>query len=249
MAKISDFDELFSLIDVIKAKTEGCETLEAAGSAVVDVVFGQFQQSLVLTRMFATLPYEALPADYQQFVDKLSKDSGIADRITPQTPILSLIASRGIQRAWNDQRQSEGHLGIPLVSADFVSRIPMIARLLAEVGLELDWLHGDSSAPNSSGLEINTLSKLSGVFYVSDAATAVDHEGRKIISAQPFVQTHQVKSVFGLGGGFAISKTFLTLLFFCNERVDRAKARQFLPLISTVKAVTANAVAHKKFFS
>ncbi|TWU17341.1 hypothetical protein Pla52o_51450 [Novipirellula galeiformis] len=243
MAKINDFDNLFSLLDAIKANTDGCETLERASGAIVDVIFAEFQHSLVLTRMFATIPYEGLPPQYQQFVDKLANDAGVSNQITPQTPVLSLIASRGIQSAWNDHRRSEGHLGIPLVSGDFVSRVPMIARLLSEVGLDLSWLGGDAS-----GLEIDTLSKLSGVFYVADAASAVDSQGRKIISAQAFVQSNRVKSVFGVGGGFAISKTFLTLLFFCNERVERAKAMQFLPLISTVKALTADAAVHKKFF-
>ena len=100
-----------------------------------------------------------------------------------------------------------------------------------------------------TGIDIDTLSKMSGVFYVQDAQSAVDQRGRRIISAQDFVRENNVQTVFGVAGGFAIGKTFLALLFFCNERIEKAQAVQFLPLISTIKAATVSLIGKRVVFS
>ncbi|NNJ25494.1 hypothetical protein [Alienimonas chondri] len=244
MAKFSDLRNVFPLLDSVKARTRDCVSLEEASGEVLDLLMEQFGESIVLTRLFATVAYGQLPSENQSFVRRLTTNKLAGALLTDDTPILSLMASRGVKPAWNDRRQSAGHLGIPLVSADFVDSIPMIARLLAEVGFEMDWLAADSG-----GIDVNTLSKMSGVFYVRDASSAVDDQGRKIISAQGFVRDAGVQTVFGLAGGFAIDKTFLAILFFCNETIERRQADQFLPLMSTVKASTVTVVADRALFA
>jgi hypothetical protein len=244
MVKISEFHRVFPLLDEVQDKAHGCANLEQAAGDILDIVMEQLGDSIVLTRLFATVAYGQLPSENRQFVQRLTAGKMVADLINDETPILSLIASRGVKPAWNDRRQSVGHIGIPLVSADFVESIPMIARLLTEVGFEMDWLEADSA-----GIDVDTLSKMSGVFYVRDAQSAVDQRGRKIISAQDFVRETNVQTVFGLAGGFAIDGTFLALLFFCNETIEKAQAAQFLPLISKIKAATVTLVSKRAFFS
>lgn len=242
--KISEFQQIFPLLNDVQSAIEGSSSLEQASGNVLDLVMAQFGESIVLTRLFATVSYGQLPSENQAFVRQLAAGKGVADLIHDETPILSLMASRGVRPAWNDRRRSEGHVGIPLVSADFVGSIPMISRLLAEVGFEMDWLE-----PESPGIDVETFSNLSGVFYVRDAQAAIDKQGRKIISAQDFVRDAGVKTVFGVAGGFAIDRTFLALLFFCNETIDKSKAAQFLPLLSKIKADTVRLVGKQAFFS
>ncbi len=59
--------------------------------------------------------------------------------------VLSLLGTRGEDMRWNDRRNSQGHVGIPLVSADFIDAIPMMSRLLKELGLDLNWIASDDT--------------------------------------------------------------------------------------------------------
>ncbi|MDA0709218.1 MAG: hypothetical protein O3B73_03300 [bacterium] len=118
----------------------------------------------------------------------------------------------------------------------------MVARLLTEVGLDLDW------ANQQDAIAIKTLARLSGVFHVLDAASAVDDRGRKIISSQDFVSKYALKTVFWLGGGYATSKTFLTLIVFCKESLEKPKVEHFLPLLSCIKAGTTTLVSSGTLF-
>jgi hypothetical protein len=183
MAKISDFKQVLPLLNEIKERSSRAASLEQAGREVVDLLFDRLGDSLVLARLFATVPYGQLPSENRTFVDRLTAQHNVKPLVNHETPILSLLASRGTKPGWNDRRQSKGHVGIPLASADFVNSVPMIARLLGEVGLELSWLGADSA-----GVEISTMSKVSGVFYVRDAASAVDQQGRRP-GADPYGQT------------------------------------------------------------
>lgn len=241
--KISEFHQIFPLLSEVQGAVSGCTSLEEAAGKVLDLVMSQMGESIVLTRLFATVAHGQLPSENQKFVQRLVAGMAVGETLNDETPILSLIASRGAKPAWNDRRQSVGHVGIPLVSADFVESIPMISRLLAEVGFEMDWLGADSP-----GIDVETFSNLSGVFYVRDAQSAVDKQGRKIISAQDFVREAGVKTVFGVAGGFAIDRTFLALLFFCNETIEKSQASQFLPLLSKIKAETVRLIGDRAFF-
>src|SRR5512144_2112177 len=98
---------------------------------------------------------------------------------------------------WNDRRNSQGHVGIPLATSDFIEAIPMMSRLLKELGMGLDWI--DS---NDTSMVARALGSSSGLFYVPDAALEIDAKGRKVIAGQDFVKTHGVKTVFGMGGAF-----------------------------------------------
>jgi hypothetical protein len=197
-----------------------------------------------LVRLFVTVPFGKLPAVNRSFVTQLANTQGLTGLIKEGTLVLSLLATRGRKPAWNDRRQSQGHIGIPLVSAAFIDRIPMMSRLLNEVGLSLDWIDSQEKV-----IATKTFIGLSGVFYVPDAKTAVDHQGRKIISAQDFVDDQNVKTVFGLAGGYPISRTFLTLIVFCCEPVERPYVERFLPLISSFKANTTSLVLTEAIFA
>jgi hypothetical protein len=243
MSKISEVGSIFPLLDEVTERTKGCKTLEDAAQVVTDVLYEEFSDSVILVRFFATVPFGELPAANRSFVAKLADRQNITNLIKDETLVLSLLGTRGTEPAWNNRRRSEGHVGIPLASADFIDRIPMMSRLAKEVGLNLGWID------RQEAIVIKTFAGLSGVFYVPDAKTAVDDQGRKIISAGDFVRDYNVETVFGLATGYPVSKTFLTLIAFCRETIEKSKIEQFLPLISYVKAGTTSLVSTGAIFA
>jgi hypothetical protein len=160
-----------------------------------------------------------------------------------ETIVLSLMGTRGALPDWNSRHESRGHAGIPLVSAEFVEDIPMIARLLKELGVSVEGL-----APGRSGIVTRTLGSLSGVFYVPDARTAVDEQGRRIIASQDFVAQHGVVTVFGFGGAYLMEKSFAAIVVFAREPVSREAAERLAPLASVLKTATMGLVTDGKLF-
>ncbi|MHC4166906.1 MAG: hypothetical protein ACYSWQ_08115, partial [Planctomycetota bacterium] len=71
-------------------------------------------------------------------------------------------------------------------------------------------------------------------------AQAVDHQGRKIIPAQDFVEANDVKTVFGLAGGYPAGKMFVTAIVFCRETLEKTEAELFSPLLDAMTANTAS---------
>src|SRR5215831_20207488 len=158
------------------------------------LVYTHFAESAILARVYVTVPFAALPPPTQAFVQALP---GAAAALTGTTPVLSLVGTQGQKVDWNDRRKSKQHGAIPLISAEFVDGIPMIARLLQELGVPLDWI--DS---HDAQRIVTTIAKAVGLFFVEDAAQATDQQGRKVIPAQDFVSAYGVKSVFGTGGAY-----------------------------------------------
>ncbi len=226
----------------LEPQLQQAKSLEAAAQAVSTALHKQFADSVVLSRVFITVPFSNLPPVNKTFVENLAKSAGAISGLKPTTPILSLVGTHGQEPAWNDRRKSKGHMGIPLISSAFVGAIPMISRLLKELGVPLDWI--DS---HDSEIIKKTVGSSAGLFFVDDAATATDHEGRKIIAAQDFVSNYKVKSVFGTGEAYAGGE-ILANIMFCRDTVSRASAERFMELSSRFKSKSASLLESKKVF-
>jgi hypothetical protein len=222
----------------------GCGCLEDAAQKVTDLMYAEFKDSVVLARLFATVPFGMLPAANTEFVKNLADAKGLTPLLNSQTPILSLMGSSGQEDAWNDRRNSRGHVGIPLISADFIDQIPMMSRLLKSLGFPLDWLSG-----NGTGITQSTMGKMAGLFYVAEARTAVDEKKRQIIAAQDFVAKYKIRTVFGVGGGYIKEATFIVLIVFAREQIEEERARCFLPLATVIKAATTGLLLRGKIFN
>jgi hypothetical protein len=220
----------------------GAQSLEEAAQRFVHALYDELGASVVLARMFVTLPYGKVPADVRAFVASLAASKGIAAK--DDLPILALVGTRGARAAWNDRRQSEGHVGIPLAGAKFVQSIPMLARLFQEIGMDLGWLDEakDGLARRLVGGGFN------GVFYVEDARAAVDSAGRKVIAAQDFVAANDVKTVFGMGGVY-VGGTMIAVIVFGKEKIERPIVERFAVLISQFKSATAEFVRTDRVFT
>lgn len=227
----------------VQPQVKKAKSLEEAAQGLASAIHSQFDESVVLIRLFITVPFENLPLANKDFVEKLAKSAGAGPGLKPTTPVLSLIGTRGQEADWNDRNKSKGHMGIPLISSAFVGAIPMISRLLKELGVPLDWV--DS---HDSEMIKKTVGQSAGLFFVDDAASAIDAEKRKIIAAQDFVSKYKVKSVFGTGEAYA-SGQMLVNIAFCRDGFGRPVAENFPGLISSFKNDTQALVAGKKIFS
>jgi len=221
-----------------------CGCLEDAAQKVTDLMYTEFKDSVVLARLFATVPFGMLPTSNKEFVRNLAEAKGLTPLINDQSPILSLLGTSGEEDAWNDRHNSRGHIGIPFVSADFIDQIPMVSHLLKSLGFSSDWISSDST-----GIIQSTMGKMAGIFYVPDARTAVDEKGRKIIAAQDFVAKHNIRTVFGVGGGYVQEATFIVLIVFAREQIDEERARCFLPLATMIKASTTGLLMRGRIFN
>lgn len=214
-------------------------SLQEAAQILADACFEDFKESLVLARVFATFPYAKLPDFNQQFVRKLAAEMRHEDKLTDNTPVLSLIGTRGVEPEWNDWRKSQGHLGVPLLSKEIVQGIPMMAQLLKDLGLGLDWL----SLNEGNGVGEIRRGHAGGVFLVPDAKTSTDSQNRKIIPNQDFVEKYGVKTVFGNGARFGVqSNEFIVSIFFTRQSLDKNTAHRFNSLLYLFKTTTSHLV-------
>jgi hypothetical protein len=221
----------------VEAGCAHAPTLEAAAQATVHAIFDGFSDSTVLVRLFATIPAEDLPPDVQAAADKLAT-------IEPATPVLALLGTYGTETEWRDRHQSRGHAGIPLASSAFVSAIPMIARVLEELGTDLKSFDVVDRQPFvEAGLF------KSGCFHVPDAGSAVDTRGRKVISAQDFVQRFGVVTVFGAGAAYLGTPLATTLICFTRDALEVEVGQAALTALSQFRALTQRLVNDKQIFS
>jgi hypothetical protein len=222
---------------------QGAAYLEVAAQELVSAIHSQFSDSVVIARAFYTVPFDSLPDANKSFVKNLSESAGAGAEIAGTTPVLSLIGTHGQEADWNDRRKSKGHVGIPLISASFVGAIPMISRLLKELGVPIDWV-------DSHDMEIikKAIGGSVGLFYVENAAEATDQEGRKIIAAQDFVSKYNVKSVFGTGAVYE-SGQMLVVVVFNRDIFSRSTSELFLTLASSFRNNTSSLVKEAKIFS
>lgn len=220
------------------------ESLEAAATIIGRNMYEELSESTVLVRTYALVPYREVPEDVRSFVDTLVQTAGTSvGAVQPTTPVLSLLASYGARVEWQDRRQSRAHKGIPLVSAGFVDAIPMLARLLKELGIDLAWL---DDAPEV--LTRSLVGGFNGLFFVDDARAVRDAKRRLVIPAADFVETEGVRSVFGMGG-FYPNGTMIVTIVFTRELLKRTTVDRFASLVSMLKGETFRLIMKRAVFA
>lgn len=238
---ISDMKEL---LDGIGEKLTDCSSLEAAAQTYVSILYDNLADSIVLARFFATIPFRDLPGANKSFVQNLARSAGISDKLKDTSLVLTLLGTRGVKSDWNHRGNSKDHVGIPLVSANFIEAIPMMSRLLKELGAGLAWIEDDDT-----DLVLRTVGNLSGVFYVRDAKTEVDNKGRKIIAAQEFVDEEKIKTVFGIGGSYLGSPMFFATIVFARETLEKDTVDRFMLHANKFKTVTMKMLNEAMIFA
>jgi hypothetical protein len=227
------------------AAIRGQAAVEGVAQQFTDMVYRRFEESLVLIRLFAAIPLGRLPSSNRDFVTSLAFSAGISGIVNEDTMVLSLLGTSGKLPEWNARRASRGHVGIPLASGEFVDSIPMMSRLLKEIGLHLDWMNDWDTQIVSKGF----LSQSTGMFYVKDAGSAEDQNGRRIIAAQDFVVQHGVKTVFGFGSGFHGNPTLVVVIAFTRETLEKTVVRPLIKLMEGFKRSAMEPVLAGRFFA
>ncbi len=226
----------------LEPRVERAKWLEEAAQEMVAALQTKFDESVVIARTFVTVPFAELPPSNKEFVLNLAKSAGAEAELKATTPVLSLIGTYGKEANWKDRHKSKGHVGIPLISSAFVGAIPMISRLLNELGIPIEW--ADS---HDTEVIIKTIGSSAGLFFVEAAASATDSQGRNVIAAQDFVSDHKVQSVFGIGGAY-LSGQMLVLVVFCRDVLSREVAERFLEVANLFKGKTLSLAMPTKVF-
>lgn len=172
-----------------------------------------------LVRLYKTQEFQGLPPDLQAFA---RETSGLGNP-APTLRCLTLLGTAGLDPTWNDRRYSSCHRAISLPSEEVVRRSPMIAQLIAQMGLSV----GDAIAP-ASNLGMDRTETTFNVFHVAEAA------GSPHIPAQDFVQRYGIRSVLGFGGLLPNGDLFAVILF-SKVSITRETAEKFRSLALSAK--------------
>ena len=201
-----------------------------------EAFYATFEQSVVLVRMFISMPYAKLPAYEQKHVHGLAEQMQMAQFLQPTTAVMTLLGTKGVNEAWGDRQASQLFRAFPLISQTLVEAAPMTAQLLRVLGIKIN-----VPLPDTLGVTEKAWGAgRAALFFVEHAARTVDSQGRKIIVMQPFVEEYGVQTVFGVARAYR-DDLFLTQLVFCRHPVSRERAREFLPLAALFRSVTLRA--------
>jgi hypothetical protein len=216
---VSDFTvgAMLRLGIAIRRIARGSDSLEQAADAVVRYLYDHCvdpvtgERSCALVRFYKTHPYSGLDTELQARAAAQLHDAAPDGAMR----CLTLLATVGDEPEWNSRHQSRRHRVIALPSVEIVREAPMIARLIEEIGLDIEAVvSGDALAPLAGG------ARNYDVFHVEEA------RGSPYIPAQSdFVVPYAVQSVVGFGGLLKSDELFAVILFSRRTIPARSAAR------------------------
>ncbi len=175
------------LVSQASARLRGSASVEAACGLFAKELFDSCtvdgQPSLVLSRIYLTVPFRRLAPSIKERVTASAK------RAVPSNErFLSLVGTHGVKPEWCDVRASAGHAAIPLDEATIASA-PMLSRCFEQMGVELS-----AAERTETGIVVDGVGHSFGLFHVLHA------KGSAFVPAQTdFVEPYAVESVLGTG--------------------------------------------------
>lgn len=189
MASINKLTEqdLEIIINKLFVDNKQFYSIEDAYQHLAQSMYDYFKQDhksdLVLSRVYHSLDFLSLPNSLQEIAKQ-----GWGDKTKKTSKFMTLMGTYGEKDEWCDRKKSQGHRTI-LLTQDTIANIPMVARLLQQIGFDLGALLNETNP----GAEYSGISGTFGVFYVAPAL------GSPYIPAQDFVKDYGVQSVLGTG--------------------------------------------------
>lgn len=202
-ADLSDFrlGSMVRLVPALRELSSHCSSVEQFAQRVSQFLYDAFVDShgapqTALVRVYGTAALGDLPPVEQQFVARTAP--GLPDHTT----CLALLGTAGAQAAWRDRTTSRGHRVIPLRDAEHVGRLPMIAALLSQLGIDVRAL-----VAARSDIVLPAQDDRYRVFHVAEAV------GSPVIPAQDFVADYGIASALGFGGALPNGEMYAVVLF------------------------------------
>ncbi|KGP63890.1 hypothetical protein EP47_07060 [Legionella norrlandica] len=180
-------DNIERAVELVFTQENNFNSVEEAYQKLARVFYENFGSSLnksevVLSRVYHSFDFQVLPQELQSITKEIW-----GEQVKDTSKILVLMGTYGQEEAWRDRKQSKGHKAI-LLSKETLERIPMVARLIQQIGFDIGLLLG-----HEEGIDYEGIAGTFGVFYVSSA------QGSPYIPAQDFVEQYKVQSVIGTG--------------------------------------------------
>lgn len=216
----------FSLIDLVHCSTRirgiGSQsaTMEDAAREIVGHLYSvledterEGQRACALVRFYKTHRFGGLDESRRLFVEKQ------AGTLAHHTPCLTLLGTRGDEPEWNDVAGSRGHQAIPLRDRTSIAALPMVARLVQQLGVDLGPIFD-----NQDVSMFQEVQKTCNVFHVGQAL------GSPYVPAQAqFVEKYGIESVLGFGGVLP-GGDFFAIILFSKVKIPPAACELFKTL-------------------
>lgn len=235
----------FSLRDMaectarVRRLGDGAGSMEEAAGRIVTYLYEDLtdqrngQRACALVRFYKTHPYGQLDAGRRRFASTLFA----GEAVSPAAPCLALLATTGDEPAWSGVAGSRDHQAIPLDSAEKPVGVPMVIRLVTQLGIDL----GASPPPSSSQTGALDLPP-DNVFHIAEAAGSPD-----LPVQDAFVIRHRIRSVLGFGGLLPAGDLFAVVLF--TKVPITAEARAFFKTLALAVKVSVMSFARGPIFS
>jgi PAS domain S-box-containing protein len=190
---------------ILRGLGAGASSMEEVAGAIVSCLREHFvdkrsgQSALPLVRCYVTKRFDELEPDVQDFARAAAPDT-FGER---NVVCLTLLGTAGEDPAWNARRDSIGHKAIPLPSMESLRRSPMIAQLMAQLGVDAG--HIIAPAPD---LLRDVEERTYNVFFVPEA-----RDSPYVPAQDEFVIPYGIRSVVGFGGVLPDGMVFAVVLF------------------------------------
>jgi hypothetical protein len=226
----------------LEEELKNCPSFQQASQKLTDILYEELTSSAVLFRVFATVELEKLPDKEREFALALARGRGFLPELQPKTKVVTLLGSRGKRPEWNHRHRSERHLAIPLASASFIKTIPMVSRLMGDMGTGLEWVQ-----KQERNMIVTSMGHMARVLYVEDALGSRTEDGFDVIPDRSFVTDNGIRTVVGLGGAY-LNGAIVAVVLFTNERVPQDRVEKLMPLVHGFKIATMKQVMQGRLF-
>lgn len=222
-------DCLVAIATRLRQAADSASCMEDAAEAVVRCLFGELVDeegtpACALVRLYVTARLSALDGPLQEFARRAVPDD-LGSALSDDTRCITLLATTGVEPAWNDRRSSMAHQAIPLVDEDLVARLPMVAGLLRGLGVDAAAVVRPDPSQHAA-----RASRRYDMFFVPDARSS------RSIPDTAFVERYGIHSALGFGGVMPSGELF-TVLVFATVAVTEATAELLRSLALTVQSV------------
>ncbi len=216
------------------------QSLEEAADGIVSGLYEMLGDatldgpSVALARFYRTISFANLEPELQEVAAAiLTEHSG---QPLAAMKCLTLMASAGLEPTWNSRHTSARHRVIPLPSPTAVERLPMVSRLISEMGMSVANLV-------EAGLDpmVEPETGRARIFHVEEAG------GSPYIPDQPdFVRRYGIRSVIGFGSSLRSGDLWAVILF-TRVSVNLEVARLFRMLATDIKIAILPVLSNRFF--